>query len=244
MKEKNLIALLILTVFVLVVLWVSYLFLANKDQGGQIPTDAIAKAGEENIFQADLDRLESMTSSLTADKTQLLNQLVDESLLLQLGSKEGWLTLESSFFNSSIKDYSIRQQKLSEVIASFNDAKTSGNWTNTLILHYWFGEETEYIKTNGIDAAAKLAENTLKTFIDQVKQGTTAFDQGAITLNNNTDYSQKLNPDYGRLSSYFEENDTIYRPNAVFTVRKYPLNPTIRLFWLTPMTWMAILLSC
>ena len=172
-----------------------------------------------------MERLESMTSSLTADKTQLLKQLVNESILLQLGIKEGWFTLDSSFYNSSTKDYSLRQQKLSEVIDSFNDAKTSGNWTNTLVLHYWFGEETEFIKTNGLDTAAKLAEDTLTRLIDQIKQGRSTFEQAVVTLNNNTDYSQQLNPDYGRDASYFEENDTTSRPNAVFTVRKYPLNP-------------------
>ena len=36
--------------------------------------------------------------------------LVDESILLQLGETEGWLTLDSSFYNSATKEWDMYAQ--------------------------------------------------------------------------------------------------------------------------------------
>ena len=223
-KDNNLLILLVISIVVLALLWAGYFYLTTRNQGEQVPSSAIAKVGNEYLYDADLQRLITLNGSLASDKTVLTNQLIDESIFLQMGAQENWISLEKSFFNAANKDYSLRQQKVDLVKEAFNDAKTSGTWTNILILRYWFDQETDFIKNNSINAAAQLAENTLKTQIDQVNQENMSFEQAALVLNGYSEYSQKLNPDYGKDAQYFADNDTIQRPNSIYSLRKYPLN--------------------
>src|SRR3989344_4531506 len=136
MKERNLIALLILTIFVLVVLWASYLFLANKDQEEQTPADAIAKIGEEYIYQADIDYLAKIKFNLFTDE-QILNEVIDDSILLQLAAKEGWIRLDSNFFNSKNKDFIMRYDNLRKVKESFEYYKTAGTYLEEISVWFW-----------------------------------------------------------------------------------------------------------
>lgn len=227
--EKNLnrqliISLLIMSIL-LVAIWAAY-FIINRNRELASP-QPIAKVGEENIYDADLKNLQLKNNNpLSVNKDQMLEELIDDSIMLQLAQKEGWLTLDSSFYNNPSKNLATREQKISLVKEIFNVEKTSGLWVNILILNYWSGEQTDYMKASGIDAAASLAKGKMSALVDKIKQGSMTTDQAAQNLNSDTDLAQKLDPTYGKDKQYFLDHDSTPTVMSIAELRREPLNIT------------------
>ncbi len=76
----------------------------------------IAKVGEETLYQSDYAVEERYYPNIKSKTKQLLvNKMVKDSIILQAAQKDGLMTLDASFYNSSTKDYKKRLAKVQEV---------------------------------------------------------------------------------------------------------------------------------
>lgn len=140
---------------------------ASYTNAGGNGSKAIAKVGDEVIYQSELDReLAGYVSQDDAARKFLLNKIITDSKILQIGQKQGYLSLDKSIFNAP----SINYDKRMETVNSINtDLKNdSGNITGTIVF-IWF--MNDWIGPNGYDKSQQIALSKITTLYDAVKSG-------------------------------------------------------------------------
>jgi hypothetical protein len=87
--------------------------------------EKIARVGDEYLFTTDLaDYAVSEGSSVAEiDSDTAIDELINESVLLQAGENEGWIELSSEVFHNPFKDYSKREELLLTVEERFEQDK-------------------------------------------------------------------------------------------------------------------------
>jgi hypothetical protein len=125
---------------------------ANSSQ--EKPKDAIAKVGDEYIFQTDLD-VELANYPGTKDEVtrkQLLTKLVNDSIAIQAAGAEKILAINPAVFNTPGKDYGKRIADLKAIKSLVN--KKTDHLSGTIV-NVWFNNY-EPAKI-GLEAGKKLA---------------------------------------------------------------------------------------
>jgi hypothetical protein len=97
----------------------------------------VAVVGEEFVYQTDLNRVLDLypPGLRQSNREDALNRVIRESVALQSGAREGWVTLDDLIFNSSSKDQAARAQAVAAVENAVNarTGKLSG-----AVVSIWF----------------------------------------------------------------------------------------------------------
>lgn len=98
---------------------------------------AIAKVGNETLYQSDLDtELKAYPPKKDIDrKAFLVNKLIKDSIILQQAQKENLITLNETVFNSPTKDYAKRLATVQEAIQA---VKNQAAHMKGKIVTIWF----------------------------------------------------------------------------------------------------------
>jgi hypothetical protein len=166
--------------------------------------EIIAWAGEEAIYQADLEmELYSYPSTNQEEASKLLLvKIVKDSIILQAGSDEGWIKLDSSVFNSIKKDYMKRIGLVREVRRIFDNRQTGikGN-----IISIWFNNI--YPGAVGYERGKEVALGKITSLQNRVKNK-------AITIQ---EAAQEIIDDEG-----LAQVDSSYVSNAILDFKAGP----------------------
>lgn len=170
MKPKNL----VLGVFVCTLLVLIPVFVLKYYKDGLFapaathkkPTDIIARVGNENIYQKDLDFELSVHPQKNEPKIRqvILNKMVTDSTILQGGEEDRDIVLDASIFNSSTKDYAKRIQAVTSVENSVN---TKPDAIEGYVVSIWF-RNNGYIGPLGLEKSKQTAYNKIKVLHDAV----------------------------------------------------------------------------
>lgn len=121
----------------------------------------IAKAGSEYIFETDLKWKLGRSENLSEEERQTaIEELVEESKVLQTFFFAGFLELDKDMFNTPYKDYSKRKEQLSK--AMFYTKEYIRNGKTAEIISIAFGEGKMEKK-----AAEKLLKDLRKKVLDK-----------------------------------------------------------------------------
>ncbi len=96
------------------------------------PAQILATVGAEKIYGGDLEYEYRQYPDLRGktDPAVMLDKLINDSIILQAGAKEGKITLDAYIFNNPEKDYSRRLQKVDSVRTSFGSDELFNEWIN------------------------------------------------------------------------------------------------------------------
>ena len=155
------------------------------------PKTAIAKVGEEYIFQEDLE-VELANYSGNKDenvKKILVDKLVKDSIILQAAKKENLATVSGEIFNSNLKNYGKRFGELKAVEEKFynNIPRISGT-----IVTVWF--YNMYPAKIGLEAGKAEALKRITALHRRVKNGEITIEQAGDLIKKDPSYD---NLDFG-----------------------------------------------
>lgn len=180
---------------------------ASKKSSATAPKEIIAKVGEENIYQQDLNvgiaaistpsGAKTSTASALATKATIkkivLDKLTTDSIILQAAAKDKLITLNSSVYNSSDKDYLARAQLVEQA-----KKLVTGKATNISggIVSIWFSNVRP--GAVGYEKGKTIALQKITTLYQAVKDNKMTVQQAADTIKNdaslkNVDPSYKSN---------------------------------------------------
>jgi hypothetical protein len=203
------------------------LFLSRK-QGDQspelspvqrtIPQGAIAKVGEEFIFQQDLDNeLSSYPIKKNPNARQLLlNKIATDSIVLQGAAEDKVITLDPTVFNSPNKDY-LKRIQLVDMAKNLINNQADGIqgriisvwfYNNGLIgpLGYNKSKEIAYEKISQLQADVKNQKITINQAAEKITQDVT-LDQ--IDKAYKTNASFKFDAKKGQQITFVPEFDQL-----------------------------------
>lgn len=167
--------------------------LFNKSVDLNIPVTSensklIAKVGEENIYQRDLD-IELLAypkiKPLDQLKQFLLQKVASDSAILQGGKADGLITLDQTTFNSVNKDYA-KRVKLIQDIKQKVAAQT--NQISGTIISIWFFNDR--VGSLGYDKAKSVAFDKISKLQSDVASGKITIDQAASQIQNDSSLAQ------------------------------------------------------
>ncbi len=90
----------------------------------------VARVGQEYIFLTDLNYYARFRGQAvdSIDKEKALDEIIQQSEILQAAARNGWVSLNTNIFNNPFKDYDKRMKTINSVIANylaFHATKTS-----------------------------------------------------------------------------------------------------------------------
>lgn len=189
----------LLIVSVFVILWQKQLInlpFINKSVPQNPAEKIIAKAGEENIYQKDLDRLiartpkdqQPLSSSASAERTkQLKNQLAQESVILQGAAADGLIKLDPAVFNSPSKDYQKREGLVKTAITAI-DNQTDG--VSGQVIAVWFKSPSSSASGSlQLSADKKTASAKINTLYQDLKNNKITPDQAIEKIKNDKNFT-------------------------------------------------------
>lgn len=158
---------------------------------------AVAKVGEELIYQQDLQQVQiavptgtpgASVSERKLNQNDALQILVAQSIILQGARDDGLVTLDTTVFNSKDKNLRKRAELVNEINQKINDrADGTRGWIFSFRFNTLPGTTYEQDKT--------LAYNKVKELHDQIKTGKITFQQAGENIKNDSSLS-KITPDY------------------------------------------------
>jgi hypothetical protein len=167
------------------------------------PDKIIARVGEENIYQKDLDaELDHYPTKDDAAKKLLLNKIIEDSKLLQEAKKENLLPIDNTIYNSPEKDYMGRIGAISKIKIEL--AKKNIGLKGSII-SIWF--LNDHVGPLGYEKAKALALKKITYLHTQVKSGNSTMEQVAENIRNDTSLAQL---------------DANYKNNAIFSFNVTP----------------------
>lgn len=213
--QKYLLILLLIIVILIAVLYIVFLQksktpspseVADKTQPSYIP---IMKVGEEEIYDKDLNtEIAAYPVQDESIRKTLLEKMVKDSIILQAAKADGIITLDSSIFNSSNKDYYKRIDKVEEVKKKIENKQEGIEGTIATI---WFlnGTATEENYTKN----KKIAFEKISKLHNDVKNKKITIKQAGEVIKNDSSLAQ-IDPAY-KTNAYFdfttEKNEPVTR---------------------------------
>lgn len=162
----------------------------------------VATVGEEYIYQSDLDDIMSVYPPAMRNSSEgrkaALQKLIDDSITLQAGAADRIITLADTFYNSSQKDRTLRNQQIDRVrtVVESNTGSISG-----AVFSIWFFNNGEPGRA-GYEQGKQIASQKI-----------TQYRQMMI--------SERLSPDAladrMKADTSLEALDFIYKQNVIFT---------------------------
>lgn len=160
------------------------------------PPTAIAKVGNEYIFQEDLDiELANYLAEKNEEtKKKLLDKLVRDSIILQSADKEKILAINPAAFNSPGKDYG---KRIADIKAIEKKVNSRADQISGGIVSVWF--HNYEVPKMGLEKAKQTAFGRLSALHKRVSNKEITIEQAGKIIQND--------PSYGEL-------DVGYRVNA------------------------------
>lgn len=155
-------------------------FLSTTKSQPNTQNKIIAKVGEENIYQKDLDAaLTGLSKISTASqsailKQQVFDQLIQDSVILQGGQADGLIKLDNTTFNSTNKDYGKRATLVDQVRKAVFDQTPGSKGT---VVTVWYKQAKD--KSLASDKISQLRQEvadgkiTIQQAIDNIKADNT-----------------------------------------------------------------------
>lgn len=173
---------------------------------------AIAKIGDETIYQRDLN-LEKARYGGKEDaqiRKQILEKIIIDSIVLQAGRKENLVSLDRSIYNSVYKDNIKRTKAIREVRKQL-EAQADG--ISGAVISIWFVDNaTNTPGKLGLERSKQLALSKITPLYEDVKNGKITIQQAA----------EKIRTDKSLL-----ELDKSYHTNAILGFRATKARPQI-----------------
>ncbi len=151
-----------------------------------LDNQVLFKAGQETIYQNDL-RLEEVyyPFSNQDSKALLTKKLIDDSVILQGGAREGYISLDSSIFNGKQKEYSKRLEAV-KVVKQQVEKKINGIVGTVITI--WF--LNDYIGPLGYEKAKEVAYQKITVLHTLVKTKQITIDEAAERIKQDTSLAQ------------------------------------------------------
>jgi len=148
----------------------------------------IAKIGEENLYQKDLDtEMHYYPLKNKADTKQvLLKKMEKDSIILQAAQQEGLIQLNASIFNAPGKDYLARMKKITEITNTISQRQDKIKGSFVSIWFYNNAKPTTMDQT----AAKQLALTKITAVYDLVKAKKITMQQAGERLKADTSLAQ------------------------------------------------------
>ncbi|MBU0975957.1 MAG: hypothetical protein ABIE03_03230 [Patescibacteria group bacterium] len=165
----------------------------------------VVLVGKEYLFEDDIKHYLSMRGRLdesgdAAVQKEVLDELANQSVVLQEGEKQGWIKLESGFFNNPLKDYDLRTEKWFTVFEQVNGSQLEGVQFEGVAVFFVNVEATQIVKEKGREYARELVYSKVKDVYDDVKKGNLSMKEAGDILD--ADEELKTLSPTGKLYSY------------------------------------------
>lgn len=150
------------------------------------PDKAIAKVGEEIIYQKDINmELSAQPSEVRSQDLTIkytLEKIASDSAILQGGKADGLITLDKSVFNSLDKDYFKRLKLVKDTKKQVSD-KADG--VKGALVSIWFNNNFNLGKNN-IDQRKQIALEKITKLHDDVKSKKITIEQAGEVIKNDS----------------------------------------------------------
>lgn len=149
-----------------------------KAEEGASPTNqdgVIAVVGKENLYQKDLDYELSLHPQRSDPQTKevVKQKMITDSIILQGGDSDGFVTIDSSVFNSPRKDYTKRVALVDSVKKA---VVGKSEHTKGAVISIWF-RNNDYIGPLGLEKSKQLAYGRISALQTQIVSGAITIDQ-------------------------------------------------------------------
>lgn len=173
----------------------------------KLPNQIVAKVGQESIYQQNLDnQIANFPAAPGTDQRRTaLDQLIQQSIILQTGSSQGLVKLDSSVFNSQTLDLKKRVLLVEQVkkqIQGLSDT-VSGS-----VVSIWF--LNDHVGPLGYEKAKALALQKITPLYEAVKAKKMTMKEAAKLISSDSSLIQ-LDPVY-KTNAYFEFSATKDKP--------------------------------
>ncbi len=178
------------------------------------PQGAIAKVGDEYIYQQDLEAEVAHQQTgqvLSAESRQnLLGKLVYDSTILQGAAADSLVSLNNTIFNNAQKDYLQRVKTVEEVKRHFATKLTG---LHGIVVYIWFDQQNSPLTE---EQRKEVARKTLQTLRDEVVTNKITIAQAAEKLKQDMTLAQVTKDHKNSTSMEFhvlpEEKITFFTP--------------------------------
>ncbi|MFC1780098.1 hypothetical protein ACFLY9_00165 [Patescibacteria group bacterium] len=178
-----------------------------EDIEGSSYFEKMALVGKEYLFIKDLESyaLMNLKTIEEIDREKAINDLVGQSVMLQIGESEGWIDLSSDVFNNPFKNMIERSELLVDLSEDYETKYREGIYIEILNVWFYNIEPGEYANKNGLEAAKQLANAKIQSAYNFVQNKNYTLEEAAGELLKDSEMGE-LNPSY-ETTTYF---DTIY----------------------------------
>lgn len=152
------------------------------------PSKIIMTVGKENIYQKDYDT-EILNHPQRNDaniRTILQEKLINDSIILQSGSKNNFIGLNQTFYNNPDKNYHLRIQKIDDLINNIENQKSTIEAT---VISIWF-YNNNWIGPLGYEKGKDLAFRKITQIHNRVKNKEITLDQAGELIKNDNSLAQ------------------------------------------------------
>ncbi|MCR4263903.1 MAG: hypothetical protein NUV98_04265 [Candidatus Roizmanbacteria bacterium] len=161
----------------------------------RVRSTAILKVGDETLYTEDTHHAKTKIPQLS--DAEVLDMIVRDSVILQSGEERGYVTLNSSVFNNTLKNMGKRDELVDEVKQKYT-ASVEERISGTVIT-VWFAHP-------GVEAAEiaqrkDRAYDIIKPYFDAVGNNTMSLAEVAEELRTNTELAT-LDPAYETNTSF------------------------------------------
>ncbi|MFW5703692.1 MAG: hypothetical protein ACOCXQ_02565 [Patescibacteria group bacterium] len=142
--------------------------------------DVIATVGQEKIYYIDLQYIaDKYPNPEDADVEDILERLVEESVILQAADKDGLIDLSPRFYNSTNKDYLLRQRAINTIKDKIN---AQSSVIQGKVVSIWFANDVE--PEIGLEEGKQFAKEKIDALHAQVVSGQLTIEQAGEMVRN------------------------------------------------------------
>lgn len=177
-----------------------------------IDVTVLATVGTENIYGEDLKYKTSQSPAnlITEElKQQLLDRLIDESIILQAGAAANYIELDATVFNNPLKDQQARQRLITTVSDRVNK---EASYKKGAFVSIWFMNVEP--GPAGYEAGKQIALEKITPLQQAVANGSMTIKQAGEAIKNDASLVQ-LDPTSYKANAYYEF-DTSVQPRVTF----------------------------
>lgn len=176
----------------------------------------VALVGKEYLFEEDLKTYFSAQGRIEdyegkpEERDPTIAFLVNQSIALQEGEREGWIELDETFFNNPMKDNRKRSEMLSVVVGGFSDEYAGDISVEGCSVWFYPTNGSPYLDTYGVEAARQKAKEKIDYVYGKVRRNEIDMKQAGDILINDPEV-QEMNPGGYNLvapydsAAYFEQ---------------------------------------
>lgn len=164
----------------------------------------IIKVGEENIYQKDLNYLKKLlpqTLQVNFDSGQsktLLDQLIQDSIILQGAAQDKLIQLDSSIYNSLEKNYAKRGEVIKKILTDIDNQRPGVRGT---VIGIWFNNSISTTSSLSYKERQNIALTKITQLHNQVKTNQLSVQQAQDKIVHDVTLLQ-LDKDYKENASF------------------------------------------